>query len=109
LCDMVTLIDHGRILGTERPQEVGQWITAYERVEARIDGTRMLASIHAIPGVAGLESLPDGWVRINTSGPSAVPHVLQLIVGEGITAIRVNKPSLQEVYLELIGDRGMKV
>ena len=109
LCDMVTLIDHGRILGTERPQEVGKWITEYERVEACIDDARILAAIGALSGVAGLESLPDGWVRINTKGPSAVPPVLQLIVGEGITALRVNKPSLQEVYLELIGDRGMKV
>ncbi|HUC22351.1 MAG TPA: ABC transporter ATP-binding protein [Streptosporangiaceae bacterium] len=109
LCDMVTLIDHGRILGTERPQEVGQWITEYERVEARIADTRILAAIRAIPGVAGLESLPDDWVRVNTNGPGAVQNVLQLIVAEGITALRVDKPSLQEVYLALIGDRGMKV
>lgn len=109
LCDMVTLIDHGRILGTQRPQEVGQWITEYERVEARIADTRILAAIRSMPGVAGLESLPDGWVRVNTNGPGAVQSVLQLIVGEGITALRVDKPSLQEVYLALIGDRGMKV
>jgi ABC-2 type transport system ATP-binding protein len=109
LCDMVTLIDHGRILGTERPQEVGQWITEYERVEAQIADTRILAAIRALPNVAGIESLPDDWVRINTNGPGAVTKVLQLIVAEGITALRVDRPSLQEVYLELIGDRGMKV
>ncbi|HUA28986.1 MAG TPA: ABC transporter ATP-binding protein [Streptosporangiaceae bacterium] len=109
LCDMVTLIDHGTILGTERPQDVGQWISEYERVEARISDTRILAAIRALPGVARLESLPDDWVRINTNGPGAVADVLQLIVGEGITALRVDKPSLQEVYLQLIGDRGMKV
>jgi ABC-2 type transport system ATP-binding protein len=109
LCDMVTLIDHGRILGTERPQEIGQWITEYERVEAQIADARILAAIRTLPGVAGLESLPDGWVRINTNGPGTVPDVLKLIVGEGITALRVDKPSLQEVYLELIGDRGMRV
>jgi ABC-2 type transport system ATP-binding protein len=109
LCDMVTLIDHGRILGTERPQEVGRWISEYERVEARIADTRILAAIRALPGVAGVESLPDDWVRVNTNGPGAVGDVLRLIVGEGITALRVDKPSLQEVYLELIGDRGMAV
>jgi ABC-2 type transport system ATP-binding protein len=109
LCDMVTLIDHGRILGTERPQEVGKWITEYERVEARITDTVMLAAIPLLPGVAGLEALPDGWVRINTNRPGAVSEVLQLIVGAGVTELRVDKPSLQEVYLELIGDRGMRV
>jgi ABC-2 type transport system ATP-binding protein len=109
LCDMVTLIDHGRILGTERPQEVGKWITEYERVEARITDTGVLAAIRVLPGVAGVESLPDDWVRINSNRPGAVSEVLQLIVGAGITELRVDKPSLQEVYLELIGDRGMKV
>jgi ABC-2 type transport system ATP-binding protein len=109
LCDMVTLIDHGRILGSERPQEIGQWISEYERVEAQIADPRILAAIRMLPGVAGLKVLTDDWVRINTNGPGSVSAVLQLIVGEGITALRVDKPSLREVYLELIGDRGMKV
>jgi ABC-2 type transport system ATP-binding protein len=109
LCDMVTLIDHGRILGTERPQEVGKWITEYERVEARIADAALLDAIRRLPGVAEVESLPEGWVRVNTNRQGAVTGVLQLIVGAGITALRVDKPSLQEVYLELIGDRGMKV
>jgi ABC-2 type transport system ATP-binding protein len=109
LCDMVTLIDHGRILGTEQPQEVGRWITDYERVEAQIDSQRVMTMIRGLPGVAGTEPLEDNWIRINTDSLATVSAVLQLIAGEGITALRVTKPSLQEVYLELIGERGMKV
>jgi hypothetical protein len=30
-------------------------------------------------------------------------------VAEGISAVRVSMPSLQEVYLHLIGDRGLRV
>jgi ABC-2 type transport system ATP-binding protein len=109
LCDRVTLIDHGRVLGTEQPQQVGRWITAYERVDARITDQRILAAIRELPGVAGLEPMGDDWVRVNTTDLGAVSLVLQLIVREGITALRVTKPSLQEVYLELIGKRGLKV
>src|SRR5438105_6733933 len=36
LCDRVTMIDHGRLLGTTDPREVGGWITSHERVEANI-------------------------------------------------------------------------
>jgi ABC-2 type transport system ATP-binding protein len=109
LCDRVTLIDHGRVLGTEKPQQVGRWITAYERVEACITGERLLAAVRDLPGVAGFEPLGDDWVRISTEGPTAVQAVLALLVGEGITMLRVAKPNLEEVYLELIGERGMKV
>jgi hypothetical protein len=38
-----------------------------------------------------------------------VSVVLQLIVQTGIIALRVEKPSLAEVYLELIGERGMAI
>jgi len=109
LCDRVTLIDHGRILGTESPRQVGRWINAYERVEAQVSEPRILAALEALPDVVSIEPLGDGWIRVNTSGPAAISAVLRLIVHEGITALRVEKPSLQEVYLELIGERGMKV
>jgi ABC-2 type transport system ATP-binding protein len=109
LCDMVSLIDHGRMLGTERPQEVGRWITAYERVEVQTTSEPVLAAIQALPGVVGFEPLGDDWIRISTSDLRAVSTVLELIVAAGITALRVTKPNLEEVYLEVIGERGMKV
>jgi ABC-2 type transport system ATP-binding protein len=109
LCDQVTLINQGRIIGTESPQEVGRWITAYERVEARIADERMLAALRSVPGVVSVERIEDGWVRISAEAAGAVAAVLRLIVDAGITALRVGSPSLQDVYLELFGDRGMRV
>jgi ABC-2 type transport system ATP-binding protein len=109
LCDRVTLIDHGRALGTESPQEVGSWITAYERVEARIADAGLLAAVEELPGVVGIHPLDEDWVRIDTEGSAAVSAVLRLVVEQGVTGLRVAKPSLQEVYLELIGERGMTV
>jgi ABC-2 type transport system ATP-binding protein len=111
LCDMVTLIDHGRVLGSEPPRETCRWITPNERVEALAPDPLTRARLSQLPGVAGLEPLEDdGWVRISTRGPAAVSAVLQFLVTSGITTLRVAKPSLEEVYLELIGEeRGLKV
>jgi len=109
LCDRVTLIDRGRVLGTESPRDIGRWINEHERVEARVEDARLLAVITDMPGVAGVEPMADGWVRISMSRSEAVSAVLQIIVTAGITALRVERPSLEDVYLELIGERGMAV
>jgi ABC-2 type transport system ATP-binding protein len=109
LCDRVTLIDHGQILGTQTTQEVGRWITAYERVEARIEDVSLVARLRDLAGVAAIEPLGEDWLRISTNSSEAVSDVLRVLVGAGITALRVGSPSLHEVYLELIGTRGMTV
>jgi ABC-2 type transport system ATP-binding protein len=35
--------------------------------------------------------------------------VLKLLVDSGVTAVRTSVPSLEEVYVHLIGDRGLEV
>ena len=109
LCDKVTLIDHGRILGTESPQEIGGWITAHERVEARITDSGTIEAVHLLPGVVEVTDIGADWVRISTDAETAVADILALLLDRGITTLRVGSPSLQEVYLELMGARGMTV
>ncbi|GIJ62208.1 ABC transporter ATP-binding protein [Virgisporangium aurantiacum] len=108
LCDRVTLIDRGRVLGTERPRAIGRWLSAYERVELKA-GAEVLGRLGGLAGVGELEPLPDGWTRAHTTSADAVLPVLRLLVAEGVTAVRVTQPGLEEVYLRLIGDRGLQV
>ena len=35
--------------------------------------------------------------------------VLKLLVDSGVTSVRTSMPSLEEVYVQLIGDRGLQV
>jgi ABC-2 type transport system ATP-binding protein len=35
--------------------------------------------------------------------------LLSFLVAAGVTSIRTSRPSLEEVYLHLIGDRGLRV
>jgi ABC-2 type transport system ATP-binding protein len=51
----------------------------------------------------------DGWVRIHTSSEETTASLMRLLVNSGVTSVRTSRPSLEEVYLQVIGDRGLTV
>ena len=109
LCDRVSLIDHGRILRTESPRTIGRWISAYERVD--VDGLTDAgrAALANLPGVSHLEPLADGRTRVHTCAEGATREVLQAAVAAGVTSLSTSRPSLTEVYLDVIGNRGLRL
>ena len=109
VCDRVSLIDRGRILATESPRRLGQWIARYERVDVKGADAAVLASIRGIPGVDRIASNPDGSVRVYTVEEEAVRRVLETVVRNGLTQVSTSLPSLEEVYLQVVGNRGMTV
>jgi ABC-2 type transport system ATP-binding protein len=109
LCDRVSLIDRGRILATESPRRLGQWIARYERVDVRGADPAVLASVRGIPGVSQVATTSDGSARVYTVREEAVRRVLETLVGSGLTQVSTSLPSLEEVYLEVFGRRGMTV
>jgi ABC-2 type transport system ATP-binding protein len=109
VCDRVTLIDHGRIIATEAPARLASWIGRYERVDAYDVSEAALASARELPGVGQVAGQPDGSVRITTVEAGAAAVVAQHLLAAGVTRLSVTLPSLEEVYLNLIGERGMRV
>jgi ABC-2 type transport system ATP-binding protein len=109
VCDKVTLIDRGRVVGTETPEGVGRWITAFERVDAQHVPEKIRRHVVMLPGVIGAEDLADGWVRFDTTEPGAVRPVLETLVSAGVTSVRTSLPSLEDVYVTVIGSRGLSV
>ncbi|MFD6624418.1 ABC transporter ATP-binding protein [Streptomyces diastaticus] len=109
VCDKVTLIDRGRVVGTEAPEGIGQWLTGFERVDAQHVSETVRRRVLALPGVTGMADLPDGWVRFDTAEKGAVQAVLEALVAAGVTALRTSLPSLEDVYVAVIGSRGLKV
>ncbi|MDQ3641851.1 MAG: DUF4162 domain-containing protein [Actinomycetota bacterium] len=47
--------------------------------------------------------------RIEVNVESAVGQVMRHLVEAGVTSVKVTRPSLEEVYLSLVGERGMDV
>jgi ABC-2 type transport system ATP-binding protein len=108
VCDRVTLIDRGTIIATESPRSLGRVISRFQRIEVEGAPAAVLEEIQAIDGVAGV-AVGDGRARIEVAAEGATEAVLQRLVANGVTSLQVRLPSLEEVYVHLLGDRGLRV
>jgi ABC-2 type transport system ATP-binding protein len=113
VCDRVTLIDGGRLLATERPATLSGWISTYARVDAAeippAEFAPLVERLSQVPGVTDVRSTGPTELRIETGAAEAAPAVLHLLLEAGITSVSTSQPDLEEVYLHVIGDRGMQV
>jgi ABC-2 type transport system ATP-binding protein len=109
VCDRVTLIDRGRIIATESPRSLGRMISRFQRVDIEGADELLLADLQAVAGVASVTRGDNSSARIAVEDESALGEVLQLVVGRGLTSVKTSLPSLEEVYVGLIGDRGLEI
>jgi ABC-2 type transport system ATP-binding protein len=109
VCDRVSLIDNGRLLGTEDPTAIGRWLSMYERVTASEVPEAVTARLRDLPGVREVRREADGRVTFETALDGAAGHVVHALVNAGVTRVSTGRPSLEEVYLQLMGDRGANV
>ena len=109
VCDRVTLIDHGRLLATETPRTLGRLISRFQRIDVTGADDALLAEVAALPGVSSATPQADGSTRIEVSEEGATAVVLRRLVDAGITDLRTSLPSLEEVYVQTIGERGLGI
>jgi len=66
--------------------------------------------LRTLPGVSAVSRLAETAThRIELAEESAIQAVLTFLVSRGVTSIRTSRPTLDEVYVHLIGDRGLRV
>ena len=107
LCDRVAILDHGRIVAMDTPQELVHSLGAEERIVFSLKET--------LP--AGFEKLLSGKTWIEVQGAQVVVHgkndrkiplvseVVGLLTEQGIqfSDLRTEQPSLEDVFLSLTG------
>jgi len=110
VCDRVALIDHGRLLAVETPQTLAQLIAKHERIDFECGSLSVIDDLRQLPGVATVSSLPQaGAYRVDLHEGQVIKQVLELLVASGVTSVRTSGPTLDEVYVHVIGNRGLKV
>jgi len=101
LCDRVTMINHGRVIAAEAPKTLARLVSRQERVRVRADAG-LLDRVRALAGVLGVDPADDGTAVVSVDSQEAVGTVLAFVVAEGVTDVRTELPSLEEVYLRLV-------
>ena len=109
VCDKVTLIDRGHVLAVETPRSLGRLVAKHERIDFEGSPDGLVERLREIPGVASVNGLQGSGHRVELADGTAVRHVLELLVESGVTSIRTSRPSLEEVYVHVMGGRGLVI
>jgi ABC-2 type transport system ATP-binding protein len=109
VCDRVTLIDRGKIIATESPRTLGGLLTRFQRIDVEQAPEPVLAEIRALRGVTSVTVVDGSGTRIEVDEEGVTQLVLEHLVGAGVTSVRTSLPNLEEVYVQLIGERGMDI
>ncbi|CAN5219553.1 daunorubicin resistance protein DrrA family ABC transporter ATP-binding protein [soil metagenome] len=109
VCDRVTLIERGKIIATESPRTLGQVLSRFQRVDVEGASEAVLEEIRALRGVASVTVVDGAGTRIEVDEEGVTQLVLERLVVAGVTSVRTSLPSLDKVYVQLIGERGMEL
>ena len=107
LCDKLGIIDHGRIVAEGTPDALKREVAGDLVTLGTGDGSEaVLALARRQDFVREASGDVDGTVRLYVDhGETAVPQILRLLDGAGLTArtIAMSRPSLDDVFLRKTG------
>ena len=109
LCDRVSFIDAGKLLRCEEPRVLAELLSRHERVRASNVARALAERVAALPGVAAVKQSGASDLLVETDRDGAAHTVLRTLVEAGVTDVSTAPPTLEEVYLHLIGERGLAV
>jgi ABC-2 type transport system ATP-binding protein len=105
LCDRVAVIDAGRVLAIDRPDELAARVDAEQRISFRPSQPLDLAELEALPEVGTVER--RGETILVRGGADTLAAVTALLARKGIVArgLRIDQANLEDAFVALTGDR----
>jgi ABC-2 type transport system ATP-binding protein len=104
LCDRVAIIDHGRIVALDSPQNLIDSLGAESRVVFETDGHLDEESLSAVPGVVRVERTGERVV-VYGQREGLVSGVVNALESGGVRFenLRTEQPTLEDLFLALTG------
>ena len=113
ICDRVLIINKGKIVTEDTPENLQARLVGAERVILRIRGEQddLPSLLKKVKGVEDVESQSDGSVEFAFApGRDVRPDVARTLIKEGydLLEMRLVGLSLEEIFLELTGSEGKR-
>ena len=107
LCDRVAIVDHGKILALDSPENLKGTLGANTRFELKLrihEGLAQLAAhFQQLPHVQSAETTPDGIRVFARTTDGVLAEVMQRAQAFGVRDISISEPSLETVFIGLTG------
>ncbi len=103
LCDRVAIMDHGRVVALDAPEDLIRTLGTNHRLVFSVDGASELQPLRSLPGVTRVEQIGE---RIIVYGADElVSEVVNALTASEIRFrdLRTEQPTLEDVFLALTG------
>jgi ABC-2 type transport system ATP-binding protein len=109
LCDRILIINKGKIVVEDTPENLQAHLTGAERVQLRVKGEadELVEKIRQIKGIQDVQSAGDGAIEFQFApGRDPRPEVARLVVQSkyDLLEMRSVSLSLEEIFLQLTRD-----
>jgi ABC-2 type transport system ATP-binding protein len=109
-CDRVIIINRGKILAEDTPENLITRSTGVQRISLRVRGpeAEIRTALSAIPGITGLVSEPGEGALTIVRLDSATPHIQEQLAktvvdqGWGLQALQTTEANLEDVFIQLV-------
>jgi ABC-2 type transport system ATP-binding protein len=105
LCDRIAIVDHGRVVAAAPPGDLVAKARALPRVLFRAARSVDLADLAKLAGVTNSVAVRDGY-QLQAAAPGAcIIELVRLLEAQQneLLDLQVQKPSLEDVFIELTG------
>jgi ABC-2 type transport system ATP-binding protein len=106
ICDRVLIINKGRIVAEDSPENLQARLVGAERSILRVkgDGEDLVSQVAKIKGVQDVKVRPDGALEFQFApGKDVRPEVAKMVIQSGYDLLELSpvESSLEEIFLEL--------
>ncbi|MBU1914284.1 MAG: ATP-binding cassette domain-containing protein [Candidatus Thermoplasmatota archaeon] len=110
LCDRIAIIDDGRILACDTPENLKKLVKASTTLKLDVTTLKDKRVLDTIPGIEKFTSTDDlenniTSLRFVLNDDSAVSDIVSGVIrgGSKILALRKTEPTLEDVFIKLVG------